>query len=97
MNGNVFYVEVKCKDGTKARIRADEITTIIERKTDEGFRVTLPTRAKTLETVHTLEDFWTTLEAAIGGIKARIEKVPEAPFPDPNAATIATTRKPKAA
>ena len=93
MNANPVYIMVTCKDKTTARIRADEITTLLERSTDQGMLVTIPTKAKTLETMHTMKDLWIAIEDAIGGTKSRVVVVPFAPFPDPAIAQISDKRK----
>ncbi len=93
MNANPCFIMVTCKDRTTARIRADEITTLLERNTDQGMLVTIPTKAKTLETMHTMKDVWVAIEDAIGGSKARVVNVPFAPFPPENVAQISNKKK----
>lgn len=95
-----FWLEVKLTDGTKTLIRADEVGTIMERATKGGsLRVTIPTKVKTLETQHTLEDFWTELKAAMGGIEMHRRLVPVAAFPEPipEKVPVPPTRPKKAA
>ncbi len=93
MNANPCFITVTCKDKTTARIRADEITTLLERNTDQGLLVTIPTKAKTLETMHTMKDIWIALEDAIGGSRARTVVVPYAPFPAENVAPISNAKR----
>jgi len=83
----VHYVEIVCEDGSRARLRADAIETVLERKTPNGgVLVTIPTRAKTLVTMHTMEDLWVAMTAALGGIQTLVNKAEYAPFPPKEAA-----------
>lgn len=83
MSGNIFYIEVICDDRSRARIRADEITTVLERNVNGVALATIPTKVKTLQTMHTMDQIWTELEAALGGLKVRVHRPPEAFAPAP--------------
>lgn len=83
MSGPNYFVEIECEDGSHAWLRAEEITTVLERNTQWGRLITIPTRSKTLMTRHTFEDLHATLKAAFGGGVMHIHKVPAAPFPPP--------------
>lgn len=72
------FIEVTCEDGTRVRIRSDEVVSVIERPAKSGrVCVTIPLKAKTLLTVHTMDEFFKTLsECAAQVIMHKIEAPP---------------------
>lgn len=94
MNPQRFhFLDILCEDGSRALIRPDAIDTVLVRKNKSGhMRVVIPLKAKTLETQHTYDDFWSALQAAQGGLQTITQKVAVASFPEP-VAEIAPPRK----
>lgn len=75
------FIEVTCDDGSIARIRADEITVVLERPAKSGRScVTIPTKAKTIITVHTMSEFWERFNDGNGGLQVMNHKVDAPPL-----------------
>ncbi len=92
----VHFIEVATKEG-QVLIRFDEITCILVRpsETINGRQlVTIPTRAKTVATLHTLEEFWGKFTDGNGGVAIQRHKI-DAPPVDFSKDPPAPVRTPK--